>query len=56
MAVKTWTIDDFQEKLGYSEIQAINLIYRGGLQIHTTKNTKDSKIKTVGCNSYGFIL
>ena len=31
-------IEDFQEKLGYSETQAINLIYRGGLQIHTTQN------------------
>ncbi len=33
-------IEDFQEKLGYSETQAINLIYRGGLQIHTTQNKK----------------
>lgn len=33
-------IDDLQEKLGYSETQAINLLYRGGLQIHTTQNKK----------------
>lgn len=33
-------INDLQEKAGYSETQAINLLYRGGLQIHTTQNKK----------------
>ncbi len=37
-------IDDLQEKLGYSETQAINLIYRGGLQIHTTQNKKIQQV------------
>lgn len=33
-------IDDLQDKLGYSETQAVNLLYRGGLEIHTTQNKK----------------
>lgn len=33
-------IIDLQEKAGYSETQAFNLLYRGGLQIHTTQNKK----------------
>ena len=33
-------IVDLQEKAGYSETQAFNLLYRGGLQIHTTQNRK----------------
>lgn len=37
-------IDDLQEKLGYSETQAVNLLYRGGLEIHTTQNKKIQSI------------
>ncbi len=33
-------IVDLQEKAGYSETQAFNLLYRGGLQIHTTQSRK----------------
>ncbi|HEX3075462.1 MAG TPA: transglycosylase domain-containing protein [Lachnospiraceae bacterium] len=32
--------EDLQEKLGYTETQAINAIYRGGLSIYTTQDTK----------------
>ncbi|MSS63523.1 transglycosylase domain-containing protein [Velocimicrobium porci] len=37
-------IEDLQEKLGYSETQAVNLLYRGGLEIHTTQNKKMQSI------------
>lgn len=37
-------IQDLQEKLGYSEAQAINLIYRGGLTIETTQSKKLQKV------------
>lgn len=33
-------IEDFQTKLGYSEAQAVNMLYRGGLQIYTTQSKK----------------
>ena len=33
-------MDDFQEKLGYSETQAYNMLYSGGLQIFATQDTK----------------
>lgn len=32
--------EDLQNKLGYTETQAINAIYRGGLRIYTTQDTK----------------
>lgn len=35
---------DLQEKLGYSSTQAYNLIYRGGLKIYTTQDTKMQNI------------
>ncbi|WP_455716302.1 transglycosylase domain-containing protein [Anaerosporobacter sp.] len=36
--------EDLQEKLGYTETQAINAIYRGGLRIYTTQDTKLQQI------------
>ncbi len=36
--------EDLQDKLGYTETQAINAIYRGGLRIHTTQDTKLQEI------------
>lgn len=32
--------EDLQNKLGYTETQAINAIYRGGLRIYTTQDSK----------------
>lgn len=37
-------IEDFQTELGYSEAQAVNMLYRNGLQIFTTQNKKLQKI------------
>lgn len=37
-------IADLQEDLGYSSTQAYNLLYRGGLSIYTTQNTRLQKI------------
>ncbi|MDK2807884.1 MAG: penicillin-binding protein [Clostridiales bacterium] len=37
-------INDFQTELGYSEAQAVNMLYRGGLQIYTTQSKKLQKI------------
>lgn len=37
-------IKDLQNKLGYTETQATNLLYRGGLQIYTTQVTSMQKI------------
>ena len=37
-------IEDFQTELGYTESQAVNMLYRGGLQIYTTQNKKLQKI------------
>ncbi|MBQ2284131.1 MAG: transglycosylase, partial [Clostridia bacterium] len=37
-------ITDLQEKLGYTEEQASNLLYRGGLKIYTTQDQKLQKI------------
>ncbi len=37
-------IEDLQKELGYSEAQAVNLLYRGGLQIYTTQNKRIQKI------------
>lgn len=36
-------IDDLKEELGYTETQAINALYRGGLEIYTTQNRKIQK-------------
>lgn len=36
--------EDLQDKLGYTETQAINAIYRGGLRINTTQDTKLQEI------------
>lgn len=36
--------EDLQEKLGYTETQAINAIYRGGLRIYTTQDTELQEI------------
>lgn len=46
-ALITQVMEDLQEKLGYTEEEASNLIYRGGLKIYTTQDTKLQKI----CNS-----
>ena len=47
-------IDDLKEDLGYTETQAINAIYRGGLEIYTTQDRKLQKIcnKVLNDNSY----
>lgn len=37
-------MEDLQTELGYSSTQAYNMIYRGGLSIYTTQNTKMQKI------------
>lgn len=37
-------MDDFQEKLGYSETQAYNMLYSGGLQIFSTQDSKIQKL------------
>ncbi len=37
-------MDDFQEKLGYTENQAYNMLYSGGLQIFTTQDSKIQKL------------
>lgn len=36
--------EDLQDKLGYTEAQATNAIYRGGLRIYTTQDTKLQEI------------
>lgn len=43
-AVIEQVIDDMQAELGYSETQASNLLYRGGLSIYTTQDTEMQKI------------
>lgn len=37
-------IDDFQTELGYTEAQAVNMIYRSGLKVYTTQNKKLQKV------------
>ncbi len=37
-AVVTQVLEDLQTKLGYTQKQAYNMLYRGGLKIHTTQN------------------
>lgn len=37
-------VEDLQTELGYSSTQAYNLIYRGGLSIYTTQDSKMQKI------------
>lgn len=46
-AVIDSVLEDLQTKLGYTEEQAANLIYRGGLSIYTTQ---DSKLQNI-CDS-----
>ncbi|MFW5669881.1 MAG: transglycosylase domain-containing protein, partial [Acetivibrio ethanolgignens] len=43
-AVCEQVIKDLQDKLGYSETQAVNALYRDGLQIFTTQSQKIQKI------------
>lgn len=43
-AVIEQVIEDLQTELGYSETQASNLLYRGGLSIYTTQDTEMQKI------------
>ena len=43
-AVIDQVLDDLQMKLGYTEEQAINLLYRGGIKIYTTQDKKMQKI------------
>ena len=43
-AVCEQVIEDLQDKLGYSESQAVNALYRGGLEIFTTQSQKVQKI------------
>lgn len=43
-AVCAQVIQDLQDKLGYSESQAVNALYRSGLDIFTTQNYKIQKI------------
>lgn len=43
-AVIEQAIKDLQTELGYSETQANNLLYRGGLSIYTTQDTQMQKI------------
>lgn len=43
-AVCEQVIKDFQDKLGYSETQAVNALYRSGLQIFTTQSQKIQKV------------
>lgn len=42
--VITQVVEDLQEELGYSSTQAYNLIYRGGLSIYSTQDSKMQKI------------
>lgn len=42
--VSKQVIEDLQEELGYSETQAYNAVYSGGLKIITTQDTKMQKI------------
>lgn len=37
-------IEDFQAELGYTEAQAVNMIYRSGLKVYTTQNKKLQKV------------
>ncbi len=37
-------VEDLQTKLGYSQSQAYELVYRGGLQIYSTQNTELQKV------------
>lgn len=43
-AVIDEVVQDLQDELGYTEEQANNLLYRGGLKIHTTQDQKLQKI------------
>lgn len=43
-AVIEQVVNDLQAELGYSETQAYNLLYRGGLSIYTTQDTNMQKI------------
>ena len=43
-AVITKVVSDLQEQKGYTQSQAYQLVYRGGLRIYSTQNTKLQKI------------
>lgn len=43
-AVCEQVITDLQDKLGYSESQAVNALYRNGLEIFTTQNQRVQKV------------
>lgn len=43
-ALITRIVSDLQEKKGYSQTQAYHLVYRGGLRIHSTQDSKLQKI------------
>lgn len=43
-AVIDQVLKDLQKELGYTEAQATNLVYRGGLSIYTTQDKKMQKI------------
>ena len=43
-AVITQVVKDLQEKLGYTQANAYNLVYRGGLRIYSTQSTSLQKI------------
>lgn len=43
-ALITQIVDDLQSQLGYTQAQAYNLVYRGGLRIHSTQSTKMQSI------------
>lgn len=39
-AVITQIVEDLQDQLGYTQAQAYNLVYRGGLRIHSTQSSE----------------
>ena len=43
-ALSTQVIEDLEERLGYSETQAYNALYSGGLSIYTTQNLELQQI------------
>ena len=43
-ALITQVVADLQEQKGYTQSQAYQLVYRGGLKIYSTQNTKLQKI------------
>lgn len=43
-ALITQIVEDLQEEYGYTQSQAYNLVYRGGLRIHSTQSTSMQQI------------